>query len=65
MNSHEITLWKDGEYVAKGGYFVRNDLKEFIKLLVDAGHEPVGIRIDTDSYNLEVMVKAKPEDLKD
>lgn len=62
---NEITLWKDGDYVAKGGFFIRNNLKEFIKVLIDTGYEPVGIRIDTDSYNLEVMVKVKPEDLKD
>lgn len=65
MNNNEITLWKDGDYVAKGGFFIRNNLKDFIKVLIDSGHEPVGIKIDSDSYNLEVMVKAKPEDLKD
>jgi hypothetical protein len=26
--------------------------------LIDAGHEPVGIKIDMDSLNLEVIVKA-------
>lgn len=62
---NEISLWKDGDYVAQGGFFIRNNLKEFVKTLIDSGYEPVGIRIDIDSYNLEVMVKAKPEDLKD
>ena len=61
----EITLWKDGDYVAKGGYFIRNNLKDFIKVLLESGHEPVGIRIDMDSYNLEVMVKAKAENIKE
>jgi hypothetical protein len=65
MNNNELSFWKDGEYVAKGGYFVRNNIKEFIKTLIDTGYEPVGIKIDMESYNLEVMVKAKPEDLKE
>ena len=62
---NNITLWKDGDYVAKGGFFIRNNIKEFIKILIDSGYEPVGIRIDIDSYNLVVMVKAKPEDIKE
>lgn len=64
-NKNELTFWKDGDYVAKGGFFVRNNLKEFIKTLKDAGYEPVGINIDMDSLNLEIMVKAKPEELID
>jgi acyl CoA:acetate/3-ketoacid CoA transferase alpha subunit len=63
--NNELSFWKDGEYVAKGGYFVRNNLKEFITTLIDSGYEPVGIKIDIESYNLEVMVKAKIENLKD
>lgn len=65
MDNNEIILWKDGDYVAKGGFFIRNTLKDFIKQLKDAGHEPVGIRIDMDSYNLEVLVKATQEQLND
>jgi hypothetical protein len=55
---NEILFWKDGDYAARGGFFVRNNLKEFLKTLVDAGHEPVGIKVDMDSFNLEVIVKA-------
>jgi hypothetical protein len=62
---NQITFWKDGEYVAKGGFFVRNDIKQFINTLIDNGYEPVGIKIDTNSYNIEIMVKSKSEDLKD
>jgi hypothetical protein len=59
MNETEMLFWKDGDYEAKGGFFVRNDLKTFINELIEAGHEPVGIKIDLDSFNLEVIVKAK------
>jgi len=55
---NEILFWKDGDYAARGGFFVRNNLKEFLKTLVDAGHEPIGIKVDMDSFNLEVIVKA-------
>jgi acyl CoA:acetate/3-ketoacid CoA transferase alpha subunit len=61
----EITFWKDGEYVAKGGYFIRNNIKEFINTLIESGYEPIGIKIDIESYNVEVMVKSKLEDIQD
>jgi hypothetical protein len=61
MEDNEIMLWKDGDYEAKGGFFVRNNLKDFFKTLIEAGHEPVGIKVDMDSYNLEVIVKVKDE----
>ena len=53
----EIMFWKDGDYIAKGGFYVRNNLKEFLNTLIEAGHEPVGIKVDLDSFNLEVIVK--------
>jgi len=53
----EIMFWKDGGYTAKGGFYVRNNLKEFLNTLIEAGHEPVGIKVDLDSFNLEVIVK--------
>ena len=59
MKETEIIFWKDGDYDAQGGFFVRNDLKTFINKLIEAGHEPVGIKIDLESFNLEVIVKAK------
>lgn len=61
MEEQEIMLWKDGDYEAKGGFFIRNNLKDFFKTLIEAGHEPVGIKVDMDSYNLEVIVKTKEE----
>lgn len=59
---NEILFWKDGDYTAKGGYFVRNDLKTFFQTLKEKGLEPVGIKVDMDSFNLEVIVKAPDED---
>lgn len=56
---NELLFWKDGDYAAQGGYFVRNNLKEFINKLIEAGEEPVGIKIDLESFNLEVLVKVK------
>ena len=53
----EIMFWKDGDYTAKGGFYVRNNLKEFLNTLIEAGHEPVGIKVDLDSFNLELIVK--------
>ena len=53
----EIMFWKDGDYTAKGGFYVRNNLKEFLNTLIEACHEPVGIKVDLDSFNLEVIVK--------
>jgi len=54
---NEITFWVDDfEGKAQGGFFVRNDLHLFFKKLREAGHEPVGIKVD-DSFNLEVVVK--------
>jgi hypothetical protein len=55
----ELYFFKDGDYDAQGGFFVRSDLKVFINKLIEAGHEPVGIKIDLDSFNLEVLVAAK------
>lgn len=54
----EITFWVDGSYGAvEGAYFVRNDLKVFINKLIKEGHEPIGIKLDLDSFNLEIIVK--------
>ena len=52
-----IEFWKDGEYAARGGYFIRNNLKEFFDKLIENGLEPVGIIVDLESFNLEVIVK--------
>jgi hypothetical protein len=55
----EITFWADGDYIAKGGIYVRNNIKDFIKQLIESGYEPVGIKVDLESYNLEIIVKEK------
>ena len=52
-----IELWKDGDYTAKGGYFVRSEIKTFFNELIESGLEPVGIIVDLESFNLEVIVK--------
>jgi hypothetical protein len=52
-----IEFWKDGEYAAKGGYFVRSEIKTFLNKLIDNGLEPVGLIVDLESFNLEVIVK--------
>lgn len=52
-----IEFWKDGEYNARGGYFIRNNLKEFFGKLIENGLEPVGIIVDLDEFLLEVIVK--------
>ena len=54
---NKIEFWKDGKYNAKGGYFIRNNLKDFFQTLMDNGLEPVGIQVDMESYTLEVIVK--------
>lgn len=59
MNEQELYFFKDGDYDAQGGFFVRSDLKVFINKLIEAGHKPVGIKVDLDSFNLEVLVAAE------
>ena len=56
MNEQELEFWKDGDYDAQGGFFIRSELKTFINKLIEAGHEPVGIKIDLESFNIEVFV---------
>jgi hypothetical protein len=58
----ELLFWKDGDYAAKCGYFIRNNLKEFMQKLIEAGEEPVGIKIDLESFNLEVLVKVAEDE---
>lgn len=57
-----LFFWLDGDYTARGGYFVRNNLKEFFNMLIKDGKEPVGIAVDLESFNLEVIVKEKIND---
>lgn len=53
----EHLFFKDGAYEAVGGFFVRNNIKEFFKSLQDKGLNPVGIKVDDESFNLEVIVE--------
>ena len=56
---NDIIFWRDGDFgECQGGYYVRNDLKEFFQVLESKGIEPVGIKFD-GSYTLEIIVKKK------
>jgi len=65
MEGTKLEFWKDGEYTAQGGYFVRNNLKEFMQMIIDSGKEPVGVIVDLESFNLEVIVKAELDELRE
>lgn len=52
-----IEFWKDGEYNARGGYYIRNGIKDFLNMLIENNLEPVGIIVNLDEMNLEVVVK--------
>jgi hypothetical protein len=43
---------------AKGGFFVRNDLKKFVEKLEASGYKLVGLKYD-GTYNLECIVEEK------
>ena len=56
MEENKI-FWLDefnGE--AKGGFFIRNDLKKFFEKLEETGLNPVAIKYN-GSFNLEVIVE--------
>jgi hypothetical protein len=53
----EHLFFKDGEYEAIGGIYIRNDLKKFFQTLIEKGLNPVGIKVDDESFNLEVIVE--------
>jgi hypothetical protein len=58
-----MTFWLDDfEGKANGGYYIRNDLKEFFKTLEKIGKKPVGIKYD-GSYNLEILTEVKDEEI--
>lgn len=65
MEGNKLEFWKDGEYAARGGYFVRNNLKEFMQMIIDSGKEPVGVIVDLESFNLEVIVKAEEDEFRE
>ena len=54
----EEFFWKDGDYEAKGGFYIRAyDFIKFLDLLKEKGHEPVGFKIEDGSKNVEVIVR--------
>lgn len=62
MEEEKQIFWKDGfEGEAQGGYYIRNNIKEFFKVLSDKGLNPVGISFD-GSYNLEIIIEKPKED---
>ena len=58
-----VIFWADNYTAseAKGGYYLRNPLKEFIESLEKEGETPVAIKFD-GSFNLEILVKPKVSD---
>lgn len=59
LEKKELLFQKDGDYAAVGGIFVRNNLKEIMNKIIENGDEPVGIKIDLESFNLEIIIKEK------
>lgn len=55
MNMEQI-FWKDGNYEAVGGIYIRNDLFKFFEKLEEKGIKPVGIKID-GTWNIEIIVE--------
>lgn len=52
----EQIFWKDGDFEAVGGIYLRNDIFKFFKTLEEKGIKPVGIKVD-DGWNLEILVE--------
>lgn len=53
----EHIFFKDGDFEAVGGFYIRNDIKLFFNKLKETGLNPVGLKIDDESLNLEVIVE--------
>ena len=49
----------------EGGCFVRNDLKNIWNKLRESGKEPVGILLDLNSFNLEILTKTEDDGKED
>ena len=62
MSERTHTFWMDDAQGGKGGYFIRAELGPFFVKLREAGHTVVGIVVDEDSRNVEVLV-AEPDAL--
>jgi hypothetical protein len=53
----KMIFWKDGDYEGVGGIYIRNDLKDFFKTLTDKGLNPMGIEVDSESMNMQIIVE--------
>lgn len=51
--------WKGEE--AKGGLYFRCNLKTHIKKVIDTGRKPVGITVDDDSFNIQILYEEEPD----
>jgi len=54
-------FWKDGDFgECVGGFYIKNNLKEFIDKCKETGLNPVGLKVDEDGI-VEVIVQRTPE----
>ena len=59
VNQQEI-FWKDGDFgECVGGFYIENNLNEFITKCKETGLNPVGIKIENN--RVEVIVQRSPE----
>jgi hypothetical protein len=59
VNQQEI-FWKDGDFgECVGGFYIKNNLNEFIIKCKEANLNPVGIKIEDGT--VEVIVQRTPE----
>ena len=61
QNEPKVFWVDDFRGIAKGGYYIRNDLFKFFNELKDSGKNPVGIVLHND-YNLEVIIEGKEDE---
>ena len=54
---NKLFFWKDGNYNTRGGTFVRNGLKVVMNRIIENGGNPVGIVVDMNSFNLEILIE--------
>jgi hypothetical protein len=60
VNQQDI-FWKDGDFGdCVGGFYIKNNLKEFIDKCKETGLNPVGLKVDEDGI-VEVIVQRSPE----
>lgn len=56
-NNNEGVFFLDGwDGTGQGGYFLRNNLKDFVEKLNQSGKRMIGIKYD-GTYNLEIIVE--------